>query len=207
MSAGSLYDAKTLPGKVTGLSQKRWWYFNLDFEAAWDKQTGVDGYEYVFKTSNGKKFASGTISYNTNSTSVYNINNSMIYTGRVRAFMIYNGQKYYGAWSDVAYFFTQPRITSIGVSNKKLTVKWGKVSGATGYDVYVSTKPTSGYRKVKSVSKKVSSVTITKFRSKKISSSKTYYVYIATKKKTSKKTYTSGKLYYWNSKTGGYGYF
>jgi hypothetical protein len=126
---------------------------------------------------------------------------------QVRAYTTLNGQTYYGDWSDAAYFFTQPRITKAKVSGNKLTVKWKKVGGATGYDIYVSTKPTTGYKKVKSVSAKASSVTLTKLKGKKISSKKKYYVYIATKKKTSTGTYTSGKLYYWNTKNSSFGYF
>lgn len=197
-TAGTMYDAITLPGKVTGLNQERWYYFALSFYAEWDKMTGVDGYEYQVTNSNGKKIASGTstgTSFNVNQ-----ISNKMIYLGKVRAYTTFNGQKYYGEWSDTAYFFTQPRLTKLQASKKGLTVKWGKVSGATGYDVYVSLKPTTGYKKVKSVGKSVSSVKITKFKGKKIKPKKSYYVYIVTKKKVGKITYTSGKLYYWDSK-------
>lgn len=207
-SVGSVY-AVTLPGKVTGLKQDKWWYFVKSFDAVWDKQEGVTGYEYVAKTNKGKVKAQGRSTYNSNRASVDKISNTVVYTMQVRAYTVLNGQTYYGPWSDAAYFFTQPRITKAKVSGSKLTVKWKKVSGATGYDVYVSTKPQSGYKKVKSVSSKKSSVTLTKFKGKKFSSKKKYYVYVATKKKTKSGTYTSGKLYYWNTKknTSSFGYF
>lgn len=205
--ASSYTGIYTLPGKVTNVKQERWYYFILTFNATWDKQDAVDGYEYYVYKSNGKVKEKGTVT--SNSLSVNDISNSMVYTVKVRAYKTINGEKVYGAWSKKAYFFTQPRVTKAKVSSKKLTVKWGKVNGATGYDVYVSTKETSGYKKVKSVGKNTRSVTIKKFKGKKISSKKTYYVYVVTKKKVGSTTYKSGKLYYWNTKqsTDKFGYF
>lgn len=208
---GSAYDVKTLPGKVTGVKQERWWYIILSFDFTWNKIEAADGYQYIVRTSSGKKFNSGELRYYPRCVSVNKISNQVIYTAQVRAYTNINGKKYYGAWSDPGYFFTQPRVSSLKVANNKLTVKWKKVSGATGYDIYVSTKPKTGYKKVKSVGKSKSSATITKFKGKKISAKKTYYVYVATKKKVGKTTYTSGKLYYWNCKgtkfDGRFGYF
>jgi hypothetical protein len=203
---GSAY-AVTLPGKVTGLKQDRWWYFIQKFEATWDKQDSVTGYEYVIKNNKGKTVAQAKISRNTNSVDSGKISNAIVYTMQVRAYTTVNGQTYYGDWSDTGYFFTQPRVTKAKVSGSKLTVKWNKVGGATGYDIYVSTSPQSGYKKVKSVSSKTSSVTLSKFGSKKFSSKKKYYVYVATKKKTKTGTYTSGRLYFWNTKSSGFSYF
>lgn len=208
--AGSVY-AVTLPGKVTNLKQEKWWYLAKSFDAVWDEQEGVTGYEYVVKTNKGKVKAQGKKTYSGgNYLSVDKISNSVVYTGQVRAYTVINGQTYYGPWSDVAYFFTQPQLSKAKVSRNKLTVKWKKVAGASGYDVYVSTKATSGYKKVKSVSSKKSSVTLTKFNKKKFSSKKKYYVYVAAKKKTKSGTYTSGKLYYWctkNFRANSRGYF
>ena len=211
--AGSAYDVKTLPGKVTGVKQDRWYYFALSFYATWNKIDSANGYEYVVRTNTGKVFKKGsTSSAYSNSFSVNKINNQVIYTVQVRAYTNINGRKYYGEWSDPGYFFTQPRVSSLKVANNKLTVKWKKVSGATGYNIYVSTSPRSGYKKVKSVGKSKSSATITKFKGKKISAKKRYYVYVATKKKVGKTTYTSGKLYYWSVKgtkfnSNNFGYF
>lgn len=203
-SEGSVY-IKTTPGKVTGLKQDKWYYFALSFYAIWDKQNGVDGYEYNVWDNKGNKKSSGTVSYP--SFSVSKISNTVIYTGQVRAYSTINGQKIYGEWSEKAYFFTQPRIKSAKVSNNTLTVKWSKVGGATGYEVYISTKPQTGYKKVKTVGKKKSSAKIKKFNKKKISGKKKYYVYIVTLKKVGNITNRSGRLYYWNTKNKVFGYF
>ncbi|MBR3816116.1 MAG: fibronectin type III domain-containing protein, partial [Clostridia bacterium] len=46
-----------------------------------------------------------------------------------------------------------PKITSVtSPSKSKATVKWSNVDGETGYQVYYSTKKTSGFKKVDSYS-------------------------------------------------------
>lgn len=192
-------DFRTLPGKVTNVRQEKWWYFIEQLDAVWDLQSAVDGYEYYIKTTKGKvvEHRSGTVR-----SASCAVSNSKIYTVEVRAYSTINGQTYYGPWSDKAYCFTQPRIKSLKKSGKKITVKWGKVEGATGYDIYVSTKPKTGYKKVKTVKANKSSYTITKIGKKKLSAKKKYYVYIATVKKVGGRRYDSGKLYYWNTKSG-----
>lgn len=204
---GMLYDAKTLPGKVTNVKQSKWWYIINKCDVTWDKQTAADGYEYIVKTNAGKKHASGTVKYN--SLQVDKVNNTVVYTVQVRAYATINGEKEYGVWSNKCYCFTQPRITGISKSGSKLVIKWGKVKGATGYDVYMSTKPTKNYKRVKSVGKGTNKVTVSKLSGKKLSAKKTYYIYIVTKKKVGKTTHKSGRLYYWNSKGDprSYGYF
>jgi hypothetical protein len=129
-----------------------------------------------------------------------------VYTVKIQASKTVNGQTYTTPVSSIQCF-NQARITSAKVSKKKLTVRWGKVGGATGYDVYVSTKPTTGYKKVKSVGKNVTKVTIPKLKGKAFSSKKTYYVYVETKKKNGKKVNKSGRLYYWDTRSSNFGYF
>ena len=105
--------------------------------------------------------------------------------------------------------FNQARIkeTSIKVKKGSLSFQWGKVGGASGYDVYISTKPKKGYKKVKSVGKNTTKLTIRKFKGKKINPKKTYYMYVETKKKNGSKVNKSGRLYYWNTKSKNFGYF
>ena len=203
-------DIVTLPGKVTGLKQDRWYYFIKQFDAVWDKQSGVSGYEYKCLKSSGKKQEAGKCEYaSQNRATIEKISNEMIYSMQVRAYTKtgWNGKTVYGPWSDKVYFFTQPRITAAKVSGGRLQVRWAKVKGATGYSVYASTSKTKGYKRVKTVGAGKSYVSVAKLGKKKISGKKTYYVYIVTNKKVGKKTNTSGRLYYWNTKNTGYGYF
>ena len=193
-------EVVTLPDKVTGVKQTKWWYYlkSVDFE--WDHQTAAK-YEYVVKNNKGKKVHSNTTSSHKGSCSK-SINNNMLYTVKVRAYVSYNNQNFYGDWSDGAYLFTQPMVNKnkSSLSSGKLKISWDKINGVTGYDVYVSTKEKTGYKKVKSVSKSKNSVTITKLKGKKINNKKKYFVYIVAKKKVGKTTYTSGKHYTYEMK-------
>lgn len=212
-SSNTIYDSyvgyercRTIPVVVNNVRQERWYYYLKSFDVKWDELEAADSYEYELYNSKGKRIKTGT----TSSTSMEHskkVSNNMIYKVRVRATSQIAGQTYTTAWSPYCYCFTQPRVKSVKVSGSKLTVKWQKISGATGYDIYVSTKKTKGYKKVKSVGKNASSVTIKKFKGKKFKSSKRYYVYVAATKKANGTKYDSGRLYYWNSKDSGSGYF
>ncbi|MBE5882141.1 MAG: hypothetical protein E7289_07555 [Lachnospiraceae bacterium] len=205
-NVGSDYDLRTVPAKVTGVKQEKWWYFIKQFDVIWDDVESADSYEWIVYNNSGKKLKSGTATGN-RFTYSKKVSNTMVYKVKVRAKSTICGKTYTTPWSSYGYFFTQPRVKSVKATNGKLTIKWDKISGATGYEVFVSTKKTTGYKKVKTVSKSKSSVTIKKFKSSKIKKSKKYYVFVKAIKKVGSRKYTSGKLYYWNSKNSSYGYF
>lgn len=186
------YDFTTLPTKVTGLNQTKWWYYIENVDFAWNEQSAAN-FEVVVMNSKGKKIKSFETS--SNKSGYDDVKNNNSYQVKVRAKVVINGQTYYGDWSDKAYLFTQPMVTKSSVSNGKLTIKWGKITGVNSYDVYVSTKEKKGYKKVKSLKASKTSLTVAKLKGKKFSSSKKYYVYIVAKKKVGKKTYTSGRHY------------
>ena len=205
-SVGSDYDLRTIPDKVQNVRQERWYYYLKSFNFEWDDQEAIDKYEYVIYKNSGKKLKSDTTT-STSSSYSKKVSNEMVYKIKVRGTSTICGQTYTTPWSSYGYCFTQPRVKSVKATNGKLTIKWAKISGATSYDIYVSTKKTTGYKKVKTVGKSKSSTTIKKFKGKKIKKSKKYYVYVAAAKKVGKKRYDSGRLYYWNSKDKSSGYF
>ncbi len=203
---GYLSNARTTPAKVKNVRQDKWYLVARVFWARWDKLDSVDGYEYEVRTSGGKSVAKGTVAGP--AVKVGGISNQKIYTVRARGYVDIAGQRRYGTWSGKIYCFTQPQVNKAAVSaDNKLTVKWDKVSGATGYEIYVSTKKTSGYKKVKTVDKSKTSATISKVNGKAVSAKRKYYVYVVAKKKVGTKTYRSGKLRYWNTKNTSVGYF
>lgn len=73
------------------------------------------------------------------------------------------------------------------VKKKTATLTWKKSSKATGYEIYMSTKKNSGYKKVATV-KNGKKVTYTK---KSLKGKKTYYFKIKAYKKVGKTTYRS----------------
>nr|MCR5785108.1 hypothetical protein [Eubacterium sp.] len=93
--------------------------------------------------------------------------------------------KVYSGWSDKKYFISRPDVktsaTKKTLSTHSVTLKWYKVTGATKYIVYCSTKQSSGYKKVGTTTK--TSLKVTKFKNKTISfTSKKYFKIIAVTK-------------------------
>ncbi|MBE5860987.1 MAG: hypothetical protein E7301_12830 [Butyrivibrio sp.] len=192
---------KTLPGVVTGLNQEEWYRLALSVNISWDKQTGVDGYEYRFMDHNGNDIDHQTKRINSISEK---IKNNRIYTGTVRAYSTINGVTYYSDWCPTAYFMTQParkggryeyRELDAKVSGGKLNVKWDKVAGLDKYEVYVASKRGGSFKKVKTLGANKNSIKISKLGKKKIKSGKTYYVYVRGLKYVGGNVYTTGLNY------------
>lgn len=83
--------------------------------------------------------------------------------------------------------FQKTTATGVSVkstSKKKATIKWAKTNGASGYKIYRSTKRTSGYKCIKTITK---GSTIS-FKDTKVKSKKTYYYMVRAYKKFGSKT-------------------
>ncbi|MBR4760730.1 MAG: hypothetical protein IK078_11380 [Lachnospiraceae bacterium] len=189
----------TLPGKVSGLHQAKWWYWNHDCDFEWDKQDACK-YEWVAyqKGKKSKQIAKSTTPTYSNS-GRFKVKNNKMYTAKVRAVATIDNMTYYGDWSDEVYMFTQPMVLDKGGitidGSGKMTVKWEKIDGVDSYEVYVSTKEKTGYKKVAKVKSSKGYATIKKLKKKKFKYNKTYYVYIVAKKKVKGKICTSGRHY------------
>lgn len=194
----TLYGAVTLPDKLTGLKQERWYYWIAKLDVKWDKQSAAEGYEVkLYDNKNKLKKSLNT----TLSSAGFTIKNNVVYKVKVRCYMTYNGKKQYSSWSTI-YCLNQPMLKQIKLSGNNLQLKWDKVAGATQYKVYVSTKARSGYKKVATVSKSKNSCTVKKLGSKKLSSKKKYYVYVEAVCNKDGTKNSSGFLYYWDTKMG-----
>ncbi len=68
-------------------------------------------------------------------------------------------------------------VKEVSATSNSIIISWKKTKNATGYEVYTSTKKSSGFKKVKTISK-ASTVkcTVKKASGKKMSANKTYYV-------------------------------
>lgn len=202
----SRVTVETMPAQVKNFKQDVWWFFIKKLDVKWDRIDTADKITVSLFNSKGKKVGkTQTLSGYSTSASFSNMKDE-VYTVKIQAFRTAGGKTWQTPVASIQCF-NQARISSAKVAKKKLTVKWGKVKGATGYDIYVSTKPKKGYKKVKSVGAGTSKVTLSKFNGKAFNAKKTYYIYVETKKKNGKKVNKSGRLYYWNSKDTSYGYF
>lgn len=166
---------------VTTLAKKP----TISYDASAEKfvlpATNADGYLLRFYNEKGKLITEKyTNAYNFTTSNVYP-SSAVIKYGAYRKVKAYsyleiNGKKVYSAGASKAYII-QPK-PSLKQKTGKLSISWKKVPKATKYEVYVSYNLTSGYRKVATLSNKKTSYTLKKFRGTKISTAKTYYVYV-----------------------------
>lgn len=193
-------EMKAIPIKVSRIAMQYYWDSLKEAKYIWTDVNNADGYQYEVKSANGKKTyfrATSTSSY----TYVKPFPRGIFVKARVRAYVTVGNKVYYGAWSPYTYHASSKKVTAKRSSNgKKISLKWKKVSGACGYQVYVSTKSNGGFKKVKSLSSKKSSYTITKCGKKKLKKGKTYYVQLryqtkVGKKKVSSKIVSSATVY------------
>ncbi len=155
----------------------------------WGKVTGASGYYVYQRIGSGsykraKTITSGsTVSWNDTAAKT----NGTKYSYYVIAYRTVSGVKYNSAKSAAKtyYFVTRPAISSAAnTASKKMTVKWGKNTKATGYQVkYVtgSTSKTVTISSYKTVSRVISSLV----------KGKTYKVYVRSIKKVGSVKYYS----------------
>ena len=94
-------------------------------------------------------------------TAALNYTNKSVYTGttyyyKVRSYRLVSGKKVYGPWSAVASAKTvltapaAPKAAALTYNSIKLT--WGKVTGASRYEIWRATSPTGSYKPVAATS-------------------------------------------------------
>ncbi|MCR4690908.1 MAG: hypothetical protein K5739_06165 [Lachnospiraceae bacterium] len=192
------------PGKITGLRQVRWRYWNEAVDLAWNEQSACR-YEWI-AYQGGAVYAKSDFESSLAEDTI-TVKNDKVYTVQVRAFTEINNNQVYGEWSDPITVFTVPMIpeTKKGIvidSKGRMKVKWNKIDGVDSYEVYVSTKERDGYKCVAKVPATKSSATIKKWNKKKFKKKKTYYVYVVAYKNVGGTICSSGRLYTMKAKKG-----
>ena len=160
-------------------------------QVKWNKVSGADGYAVYKATSKTGKYtlikridSSKTTSYTWAKANV-----GTTYYFKVKAYKKVNGKRVYGSYSKVVSgktYLAKPTVYSTDMQIEDYAhLYFSKVSGATGYEIWRSTKPDSGYTKVSTVSSKNS-----------------YYGYYSSAKKNAYhwaipgKNYKTGTAYY-----------
>ena len=183
-----LKSADTKPKKVTGLKAKKQTTTSITLN--WSKVSGATGYE-VYKYNSSKKKWEKVGSTTKTSYTVKKLKAGTKYKFKVRAYKTVNKKKYYGSYSSELQTATKtstPKITSLTTGSKKANLKWKKVSGATGYEIYMATSKNGKYSKVKTITK---SSTV-KYSKTKLKKNKKYYFKVRTYKTVNgKKIYSS----------------
>lgn len=156
----------------------------------WNKVSKASGYQVYRSTSKDGKYASiktiksgSTVSYTD-----AKLTTGKTYYYKVRAYKTVNGSKTYSSYSKIVS--AKPKLitpsATLSSKNKKVYVKWNKVSGASGYQVYRATSKNGKYSLAKAVNSSTTSYTNTS-----VSKNKGYYYKVrAYKKVDGKKVYS-----------------
>ncbi len=167
---------------------------NAAYFGATDPSKSANGYEIEVYTMKGNK----KVFTATRSSNRFAVKRNTAYKYRCRFYATYGNEKIYGDWSGYRYFVYQT-VSGKKYSNR-IKMSWKKVANAKNYTVSISTKEKGGYKKVKTLSSKSTSLTIRKCGKSKIKRNRTYYVKVVANLKDGKKsvksdTYYVGKAY------------
>lgn len=182
----------TKPKKITGLKINGAFASKNKLNVIWNDSTCYGFEAYCYNKSN--KLVQKVDESNYRSTTFSKTNTQNIYSVKVKPYVYINGnQKLYGDMSSTLYAVPQPRITTQNkdVNLHSVKLKWKKVKGASKYVIYVSTKKTSGYKKVATVKSSKNSYVVNKFKGKTIDTRSKKYIKIVTYAKFGKKTVKS----------------
>ena len=165
-------SAKTALSKPVATAKKSS-YKSIDL--TWKSVNDASGYEIYRSTSESGKYIkektiekSSTLSYKDTKATT-----GKTYYYKIRAYKNVNGKKVYSSYSKVVSAkasLTTPTVT-LTSGSKKATVKWKKVSGANGYEIYRATTKNGKYTNVKTIKNN----STTSYTNSKLSSKKGYY--------------------------------
>lgn len=136
-------------------SAKRWSYNKIDLE--WKKVKNADGYRiYRSMKEDGEYQRVTTVTDADNLTYRDEVPTcGRKYYYKVAAYMLIDGEKQSGIYSEAVWARTSPnkiQISDDSVSkSQSITLKWEKSKGAKGYEIYRSTKKDGEYKLVKTV--------------------------------------------------------
>ncbi|MBE5926960.1 MAG: hypothetical protein E7270_08380 [Lachnospiraceae bacterium] len=137
------------PATVTSFVQKTP-YSTTSITMLWNRVSGTTGYEVYRATSKNGTYSKVKT---TTSTSFKNgkLTRGKTYYYKVRAYKIVNGTKIYGNFSSVKAMGTKPQtpIIELRSGNSKAKIIWKKISGISGYEVYMSASSSGTYSKIK----------------------------------------------------------
>lgn len=177
----------TTSAKVTGCALQSWDTAKNNITLKWNDVSGYGtGYQVYIYNFSGKKVKSFKTVYTSEEFKLSSVKNQG-FTFQVRSYLDVDGKTIYGPWSSKKVVVSQPRVKLKKSGSGKIQVSWNKVKGASGYTIYRSTSPYTGFKKIKTVK-------TTKYVNKGLSSRKTYYYYVvANGVKVNGKKYQSTK--------------
>ena len=153
---------------------------------SWSKVSGATGYR-VYKYNTSTKKWQGIANVKGTSYTFGKLKAGTTYKFTVRAYKTLNGQTYLSPKYKTFTSSTNPATVSFKVTggSKKATVKWNKVTGATGYKVYYKTSKNGKWIGLKTTNNKTTSYTKTG-----LTKGKTYYFTVKAYKSVGGKAYS-----------------
>ena len=158
----------------------------------WSKLNNADGYEIYRSTSKSGTYKSiksitngSTVSYTDKS-----LTTGSTYYYKVRAYRTVDKKKVYSSYSSIASAKPVLKTPSVKLTSgsKKATIKWEKISGASGYEVYRATSKSGKYSKIKTITKN----STVSYVNSSLTKNKTYYYKVrAYRTVNGKKIYSS----------------
>jgi hypothetical protein len=157
----------------------------------WDKANGVDGYEIYSCKTGSKKYTKLTTIKKVSTTTYTNkkLKIGTAYSYKIRAYKTVNGKKQYGEYTvlNTTTSMSKP-VVKLSAGSKKATISYEKVSGANGYEIYMSTSKKGTYENVKTLTK----ASKIKYTQTGLTKKKTYYFKVrAYKNVNGEKVYSS----------------
>lgn len=124
---------------------------NSSLKLSWTSQDYADGYQIC----NSKNRVIATT--RKNSYTVKGLSSCTTYKYKVRSFVENaDGSRSYGSFSTAVSAKTRlntPKLKAVSTKKGKVTLTWTKISKATGYEIYYSTKKNGIYTRLKTISK------------------------------------------------------
>ena len=149
---------------------------------SWNKVKDAKGYDIY---QNGKKIKTVT----STSYTVSKLKSGTTYKFTVKPYTKSGSKTVYGNSSKTLVTSTNPATVSFKLTggSKKATVKWSKVTGASGYKIYCKTSENGSWKSLKAVNNKTTSFTKTG-----LIKGKTYYFTVKAYKTLNGKVYYGG---------------
>lgn len=158
----------------------------------WKEIPGAQGYQIYRSAKANKGFKKvGTISSGGTVSWADSVGFNKTYYYKIRSYRHFNGINIYSPYSSVKKASTKlssPKMASLTLSSQqKITVKWEKMKGVTGYRIYRKTGKSGTYKAIK----KLKGANTASYADKDISPNNTYYYKIRAYKTVGKKEYYS----------------
>ena len=136
---------KIIPPKATGLKTKK--RTTTSLTVSWSKKSGISGYEVFMAVRKSGTYSKIKTITKTSTTSLTKsgLTPGKTYYFKVRTYKVISGKKVYGDSSSILTTSTSlktPTIKKVSPSYYTATVNISKVSGATGYEIYLKYKNT-----------------------------------------------------------------